>query len=241
MFDDAKKVIIVTGEKNDSFAELLLSLVSMKEDKKESENKCQIEAVIWNEKQYADNKVELNSCNKIIFIGETNGIKPVMSTICFDDEFSKYGIYYGYMGNRAVIYTDVEKLAYDQVLYEKFYTQFTTLLNETGRKYDDSMKKRVLVNFIDYQKDKKNKTKNLLTKMKRSVSTKDKEKFKEVSDGVAIGVNAATYAAFVPFFWPIDLIEYGKFKRSIKEELKNQQFQCAVIAFYLKKLLEFME
>ena len=71
-----KKLIIVTGEKENVYAELLSSLISINYDNTKNVQVAgtkgeSIEAIVWTEKIYNQNKIQLSSNNKIIFVGKT--------------------------------------------------------------------------------------------------------------------------------------------------------------------------
>ena len=78
------------------YAELLSSLISMKDDNIDTKTVFgildgSVEAVVWNEKIYNDNKIQLGSNTKIIFIGRTKSSENIIPSINFM-KFSKYGI-----------------------------------------------------------------------------------------------------------------------------------------------------
>lgn len=106
MFDERKKLIIVSGEKEMIYAELLSSLISMKDDNIDTKTVFgnpdgSVEAVVWNEKIYNDNKIQLGSNTKIIFIGRTKSSENIIPSINFM-KFSKYGINGVQMATRFV-------------------------------------------------------------------------------------------------------------------------------------------
>ena len=108
MFEkQAKKLIIVTDEKNKPYANYLLALISAKDDK-EGEvvgvADGSVEAVIWSEKNYADNEPTLSSNAHVLFLGDTKLSKAQRGglSVKFDD----FGLKYGWLGKRAVMYVD---------------------------------------------------------------------------------------------------------------------------------------
>ena len=94
----AKKLIIVTGEKETVYAELLSSLISLKDDDVDNNRIVgikdgSVEAVVWSESVYNDNKVQLGSNTKIIFIGKNKASESIIPSISFDKSLKKSGIY----------------------------------------------------------------------------------------------------------------------------------------------------
>lgn len=133
----AKKLIIVVDDKTSTYGELLSALITMKDDKVDENGSLldegvvgiqdgSVEAVVWNEKIYSDNQAQLGSNNKIIFIGATDAAKPVMANINFENEFSQYGVYFGSLGNKAVIYADRKAVSKKQV-YDAFVDAYSQL------------------------------------------------------------------------------------------------------------------
>lgn len=135
-----KKLIIVTGEKETVYAEFLSSLIALKDDDLKN-NKIvgikdgSVEAVVWDEKVYNDNKVQLGSNTKIVFIGKNKASEPFVTNIRFDKEKEKKGIYVGSLGNKAVIYIDSNVLINNKDLYEEFFESYV----ELTKKIDDNV------------------------------------------------------------------------------------------------------
>ena len=106
-----KKLIIVTGDKETVYAELLSSLITLKDDVIENNTVVgikdgSVEAVVWNEDIYNDNKAQLGSNTKLIFIGKNKSSEAVIPSIRFDKDMTKYGVYVGSIGNKAVLYIE---------------------------------------------------------------------------------------------------------------------------------------
>ena len=86
-----KKLIIVTGEKETAYAELLSSLISLKDDDMENNQIVgikdgSVEAVVWNEAVYNDNKPQLGSNTKLIFVGKNKTSEAIISSIRFNKD-----------------------------------------------------------------------------------------------------------------------------------------------------------
>ena len=135
-----KKLIIVSGEKEIAYAELLSSLISLKDD---NLNKNQIvgimdssvEAVVWTEKVYNDNKIQLSSNAKVIFVGKTKATEPFIVSIRFNKNLDKYGVKLGWLGSKAIVYIEPGKLISDKKLYDEFYDSYI----ELAKRFDDSI------------------------------------------------------------------------------------------------------
>lgn len=135
-----RKLIIVSGDKEIVYAELLSSLISLKNDDRENNKIIGIkdgsaEAVVWTEKVYNDNKIQLGSNTKIVFIGKTKAAQPFMPSIRFNKSMEKYGAKIGWLGNKAIIYTEPNKLLSDKKLYDEFFGEYKKLVDQ----FDDDI------------------------------------------------------------------------------------------------------
>lgn len=135
-----KKLIIVTGEKESVYAELLSSLISLKDDDTENNQVIgikdeSVEAVVWSEKVYDDNKIQLSSKAKVIFVGKTKATELFIVSIRFNKNLERFGIKLGWLGNKAIVYTEPDKLLGDKKLYDEFYDSYI----ELSKRYDDSI------------------------------------------------------------------------------------------------------
>lgn len=135
-----KKLIIVTGEKESVYAELLSSLITLKDDDVDNNTVVgikdgSVEAVVWNEDIYNDNKAQLGSNTKLIFIGKNKSSEAVIPSIRFDKDMTKYGVYVGSIGNKAVLYIESNTLFSNKDLYDDFYEKYIDLT----KCFDDSV------------------------------------------------------------------------------------------------------
>lgn len=244
MGDITKKVIIVTSEKDEEYGELLSALVAMKDDKDEIITKY--EAVIWNEEQYYQNRAQLGSSNKIIFIGDMDASKPIGKNITFFEDFFDYGVYYGHLANKALIKVNDKILANSKELYDSFINDYSSFVSKAGELYADTqMTERYLV-LEDFKEEKNEKKRNILAYLKRKILRKNKTEEVQISDKTLNNVNKAckTIKLLVPVFWPGNIIEVsgeGMIKSISKKIIKEQQFRCAILAFYLNEFSKFME
>lgn len=90
-----KQIVLVYADKNKNakmMADILDANISQNDD---------IATVVWNEKQYEDNKVTTSSNQHIVFIGETETSKNIVNTIKFDYDHGY--MKYGWIGKKAII------------------------------------------------------------------------------------------------------------------------------------------
>lgn len=218
-----KKLIIVTGEKESVYAELLSSLITLKDDDVENNTVVgikdgSVEAVVWNEDIYNDNKAQLGSNTKLIFIGKNKSSEAVIPNIRFDKDMAKYGVNVGSLGNKAVLYIESNTLFSNKDLYDGFYEKYI----ELTERFDDSVadtesiKKATHTDGIGEAFEKGTKAvKGLLGKIKGAPAGKEKN---EGTDFFKIGTK----------------IESSKL-------ISDQMLRYAVLSFYLDGLAGFME
>lgn len=218
-----KKLIIVTGEKESVYAELLSSLITLKDDDVENNTVVgikdgSVEAVVWKEDIYNDNKAQLGSNTKLIFIGKNKSSEAVIPNIRFDKDMAKYGVNVGSLGNKAVLYIESNTLFSNKDLYDGFYEKYI----ELTERFDDSVadtesiKKATHTDGIGEAFEKGTKAvKGLFGKIKGAPTGKEKN---EGTDFFKIGTK----------------IESSKL-------ISDQMLRYAVLSFYLDGLAGFME
>ncbi len=218
-----KKLIIVTGDKETVYAELLSSLITLKDDDIENNTVVgikdgSVEAVVWNENIYNDNKAQLGSNTKLIFVGKNKSSEAIIPSIRFDKNMIKYGVYVGSIGNKAVFYIESNTLFCNKDLYDDFYDKYI----ELTKRFDDSVadtesiKKAIHTDGIGEAFEKGTKAvKGLFGKIMGVPAEKAKT---ERTD----------------FFKISTKIEASKL-------IADQMFRYAVLSFYLDGLAEFME
>lgn len=153
--DKKKKLIIVSGEKEMVYGELLSSLISIKDDDEENEvifgiPDGSVEAVVWDEKVYNSNKIQLSSNSKIIFIGKTKSAENIIPSIKFDNN-TKFGINIGWIANKAVIYINDSILTNNKELYNEFFEMYIAITDKFDNTIADTeaIKKATLTDGID--------------------------------------------------------------------------------------------
>ncbi|WP_249594318.1 hypothetical protein [Peribacillus frigoritolerans] len=90
-----KSCIIVYGKNEDVYANLLVGLI---------EEFGEYECSISREDKFKQNQEQLSSLNKVIFIGNTKVSQKFIPNLRI--KYSKFGMNYGWLGNKCVIYTN---------------------------------------------------------------------------------------------------------------------------------------
>lgn len=115
MFDsknEKKELIIVCDESLMEYANYLMALISQNNDKDGT-----VSAAIWPPKVYKDTLPKITSNTHILFIGSFKEAKEQRKNV--NSKFNKYGMHFGWLGKRAVMYVDdkmLEKEEYDHFL-----------------------------------------------------------------------------------------------------------------------------
>lgn len=271
-----KKLIIVVDDKTSAYGELLSALVTMKDDKVNPENADNseeivgvrdgtVEAVVWTEKVYFDNQATLGSNNKVIFIGPSEAAKPVMANIVFDNDFSPYGVYFGSLGNKAVIYADNKALS-NKKTYDKFIDAYSEFIIGVGSDYTDMQEIRPVKLVEDVAIDRRkrlqdavnkgiNAVKNLPNPFKKKDSSEglspetEGEEIEQVEivpvvNEVPIKIADMALQALKFYVWPAEIVHQvslGLVKVRSSKGILDQQYRCAVVAYYITRLEKFME
>lgn len=99
--ENKKTFIIVSDEKENSFANYLIQLIGEKNDNNIELN---IDAALYNTKTYRDNLGQIPSSQRVLFVGLNKFTKEQIGTI--PDKYNKFGMHFGWLGKRAVLYVD---------------------------------------------------------------------------------------------------------------------------------------
>lgn len=129
MFDsinEKKELIIVCDESLMEYANYLMALIGQNNDKYST-----VSAAIWTPKVYKDTLPKITSNTHILFIGSFKEAKEQRKNV--NSKFNEYGMHFGWLGKRAVMYVDdkmLEKDEYDQFLkfsknYQKEFEKAT--------------------------------------------------------------------------------------------------------------------
>lgn len=140
MIERVKKVILVCDDSTKEYANYLLQLISSKDDKEEivGIKDGTVDASVWTEKQYLDNKPNMSSKQFVIFFGDSKLVKE--ETTYMKSKFKMYGMEFSYLGRRAILRVD------DKKIDEKAYKNFLNLADS----YKVKMKKIKLSPFKEY-------------------------------------------------------------------------------------------
>lgn len=224
-----KKLIIVVDEKSKVYGELLSALITMRDDKEDTIIGVEdglVETVIWNEKIYEDNQSQLGSNNKVVFVGKTEIAKSVIANINCKNDFSAYGIHYGYVANKAIIYVDNNFLSGNKQLYDEFYEKYYAFMKSIGTNFADSqIKDRVEIKTENIHKTEKeigtfaNKTFNALSKLNKRAAENTFDVLHKLDRKAAQGISVLVNT----------------------KEIIDQQNRCAIFSFYIDMLSAFVE
>lgn len=230
MFEkQVKKLIIVTDEKNKPYANYLMALISAKDDK-EGEvvgiADGSVEAVVWSEKNFADNEPTLSSSAHVLFLGDTKLSKKQRGglSIKFDD----FGLKYGWLGKRAVMYVD--RVISSVVEYNRFY--------DYAIKYQENFTKAIERKTVQMQ-------------VAGEIVEVDEKEYKKLH-GKHVPAVAALAALVSPITGAVGTVAAAvavpavaavKGTANLKErkEVMQQQQSMLTMIFYMEGLKEFLE
>lgn len=95
-----------------------------------------VSAMLWTPKQYFYSMKNVSSDTYILFIGSFKEAKEVGKNVRW--QFEKYGMHYGWLGRRAVMYVD------DKMLKKKEYDDFLKFSEEYQKTFE-----KASVNFLN--------------------------------------------------------------------------------------------
>lgn len=135
-------LIIVCDEKERVYANYLTQLIETKIVNLENFNG----GGIWDIKTYRCNLSQLPSYQPILFLGMNQYTKEQMETI--KEKYNKFGMHFGWLGKRAVLYVDDIINAFSDIInIKKEYNDFLNYSKESGIEHND-----VLTPFIESNK-----------------------------------------------------------------------------------------
>ena len=210
-----KKLIIVCEEKCRQYGDYLAQLISLEDDTEDETvgtKDGEVAAQVWLEKDYKANAAQLSSNQYILFIGQNKLIKEKSSHM--NMEFAKFGMKYGWLGKQAVL--SVEKVV-------------------EADKYE---------NFISYAQ-------NYQQNIEQLIKSKDKKALKAGAAAGAAGVAGAVgvaKAGVLAVISPVALVPIAGIsagvmavkKFTLNSKIKEQQYSCVVMKFYLDDLSKFL-
>jgi hypothetical protein len=111
------------------YANFLIQLVGQNDDAEEAlgVKDNSLEAAIWTEKDYKKSLSNISSETPILFIGDSKLVQSQALNIKI--KFDKFGMKYGWLGKRAVMYVENEMLS------EIDYADFLAFAQEYARKF----------------------------------------------------------------------------------------------------------
>ena len=121
-----KRLIIVCNSSTKEYGDFLMSLISKDESDKNPADRIvgeNVDVFLWNIKQYKSAMHTLNHENYILFLGESD--EATSQGKCIDWSLDKYGLRYGWLGKRAVLYVE------NRPLHEQEYKDFVDYANES--------------------------------------------------------------------------------------------------------------
>jgi hypothetical protein len=144
-----RKLIIVGNEDTDVYCEYLSMLVStignVRDEHGEDDGVSErpfIDTAIWTEKIYRDNRAHTSSRQKMLFVGNEGCARNVIKNIQMNAEDTEYGIYFGWLGNKAAIHVDDSILGKRNDLYESFLNKSKELSERYNHCVEQAMAKR---------------------------------------------------------------------------------------------------
>lgn len=257
MFENPMKKLIIVGDKStDVYCEFLSLLVSTKDDIKEEDAEGNIstkvfavrdgsiDTAIWTDDIYRDNRAKTSSRQKTLFIGKKGCVESVIPNLDLKTEDSEFGVYMGWLGNKAVIYVDDEILK-KQKNYEKFHKKFSEVLEMYNSRikiaFDDTYAKTEAKEYL-------NQYANFFKKYKKklgvggAVASSTATLSTTLIGGVtATGVASIVGASLTPTLVGSAVIKVATDINKNNVLLEQQLYRYAVLKFYLLHLADFME
>lgn len=152
--DKNASLIIVCDDKEISYANYLVQLIGQKDDKGDEVvgvSDDTVSAAIFTTKYYKDNLPQISSNTHILFIGHSDVAKEQMQTI--QDTYSKFGMHYGWLGKRAVLYVDDISSNWIKLKDDRtHYDEFLAYSKAYGNSYSDALHgfaKRINAGFLN--------------------------------------------------------------------------------------------
>ncbi|MBE6624364.1 MAG: hypothetical protein E7622_01840 [Ruminococcaceae bacterium] len=111
-----KKLIIVYDKATEATANYLLQMISGNDDTDGAQTGTkdgELDANIWSEKEYANNRPKLSSAQYVLFIGNSRTAKTMRENVA--DTFCEAGMHYGWLGTQAFMYVDAASLNKDNM------------------------------------------------------------------------------------------------------------------------------
>lgn len=212
-----RKLVIVCEEDTRKYGDFLAQLVSLKDDKNGEvvgTKDGEVAAQVWTEKDYSSNAAQISSEQYILFIGNSKLIEEKRSHMPI--VFSEYGMSYGWLGKQASLFVK-------DVLDTKDYDAFIDYALGIRPEAENYIKRIEGINKpVEAIEDKKEETAPV------------EEKGNDFFGGL---FNKAMKAvASVPGMVG-DFVD----KQETDKKIKDQQYTCAVLHFYIRGLSSFLD
>ncbi|NGM17504.1 hypothetical protein GMI70_05755 [Eggerthellaceae bacterium zg-893] len=221
-----KTLIIVCGNSDRKYATYIQQLISAFDDTDDARIGTKdgaVDAVIWDEKHYQDNRKALNSSNYLLFVGDTDSAKEARANM--PTVFSKVGMSYGWLGRHAFMRVD------DNSLNKDNYPEFKELCEKHGKSFEKELD-------LHYSPSEAN------SLMNSDEAPKDPIDFLPIPLGFlspVLGIASATamHGKFVINAAGQALNMGGDFLQAGKA--KDQQFSLLSLIMYMNGLPEFLD
>lgn len=218
---EKKNLIVVTDKKTEKYGNYLRGLVSQNDDTDEvvvGTKDGEVVLTIYNEKQFADRKLDLSSNQRILFIGNSKLAKAERQH--FQVKYNQYGMVFASLGKQACMYVD-------HVVPMKEYDEFIKMAEETL----DNIKKVSIG-----AKDVAQVAAGAAAGVGIELGTAVLGAATIIASGALMPLVALGGAAVLAG-GGITSVKYN----AKKKEIEQQQYDCLVMKCYLEYLSEFMK
>lgn len=171
MFEPKKTLIVVY--KDELLMNQLKKMIETHDDSEEivGTKDDSVNVVSWTEKVWLGNKKAGNIQGKILFLGDIKGTDKLIPVI--DKKFDDYGVKYGWAGNQAVLYADVDVLT-NRDKYDQFLKKFDNLpvpefLKTVKNKIVESVEEEMIDEEENVQDENESKKPNIFRGVKKIV------------------------------------------------------------------------
>lgn len=244
MFESNKvrKLIIVCDEKTKPYANYLMALISANDDKEDEVvgvKDGSVEAVVWSEKDFASNEPTLSSNAHILFMGDTKLSKSQRGGLGV--KFNKFGMQYGWLGKRAVLFVDKVISNIDEyndffnfaIPYQESMTK--VLEKKTKKQIETKNEKEENVEIINAKEPSESEI--VINDKKEDLKDKGKKGLLALAAAASFVINPLGTAVTAGTLAITNEVEIGKKKKDVLQ----QQYSCLTMILYLEGLNEFLE
>lgn len=132
-----EQLIIVCTKETQKYGKYLVQLIGSKDD---SDGRIvgfedgMVEAVVWTEKDFEDNRPTLSSATRVLFIGSSKSIMEEKENM--DEKFDKCGMSFFSLGKRAVMHIKERHFSAKQ------YKEFLSFAKDYEKQFEDLKMKK---------------------------------------------------------------------------------------------------